>query len=114
MQIPTEITFHEMLPSDAVESAIQRWVARFEHMNSRIVRCHVVVDQPHKHHRQGREFEIHLVLSVPGEDIAARVRHEDVYVAIADAFRAARRQLKDQVEVRRAFVKTPALRDTMS
>ncbi len=114
MQIPTEITFHEILSSDAVEAAIQRWVARLGHMNHRIVRCHVVVDQPHKHHRHGREFEIHVVLSVPGEDIVARVRHEDVYVAIADGFRAARRQLNEQSQLRRGFVKVPALRDTMA
>ena len=111
MQIQTEITFHEIRASEAVEAAIQRWVARLEHLNTRILRCHVVVDQPHKHHRHGREFEIHLVLSVPGEGIVARVRHEDVYVAVADAFRAARRQLNELLQLRREF-KSTAVRDT--
>jgi len=34
--------------------------------------------------------------------------HEDIYVAIADAFRAARRQLLDHRDARREFVTPPA------
>ena len=106
MAIPTEITFHDISHSDAVEAAIQRWVARIERLSDRIVRCEVRVEQPHRSHRQGRPFEVHVVLGIPGHDIASsRIRHEDVYVAIADAFRATRRQLLDELDTRRAFVK---------
>ncbi|HLL23309.1 MAG TPA: hypothetical protein VK427_14325 [Kofleriaceae bacterium] len=34
------------------------------------------------------------------------MHHEDIYVAVADAFRAARRQLADHSDMRRGFVKT--------
>lgn len=108
MGISTELTFHEIPHSDAVEAAVQRWVVRLEHLHDRIVRCHVKIEQPHKSQRHGREFEVHVVLEIPGNDIAvSKVRHEDIYVAIADAFRAARRQLLDQLEHRRDFVKAP-------
>jgi putative sigma-54 modulation protein len=108
MAIPTEITFHEIQHSDAVELSVLRWVARLEHFYDRIVRCVVKIEQPHRSHRHGREFEVHVVLDVPGGEIAtSRVRHEDIYVAIADAFRCSRRQLLDHVDARRSFVKAP-------
>jgi len=108
MPIPTVITFHEMPGSDGVEAAIHRWVARLEHMYDRIAGCHVVVDQPHKRHRHGGAFQLRVVLSVPGEDVTVNhVRHEDVYVAIADAFRAVRRQLQDLIASRRDLGRSP-------
>jgi ribosome-associated translation inhibitor RaiA len=108
MPIPTKITFHEIHHSDAIEAAIQRWVARLEHVSDRIVRCEVRIEQPHRSHRQGREFEVHVVLGIPGNDVASsRTRHEDPYVAVADAFRATRRQLLDEMDTRREFVKAP-------
>lgn len=108
MPIPTEITFHEIPHSDSVEAAIHRWVARLEHVHDRIIRCMVKIEQPHRSHRQGREFEIHVVLEWWGETVAtSRHRHEDIYVAIADAFRASRRQLLHQRDSRRSFVKAP-------
>lgn len=108
MAIPTEVTFHDLDHSDSVEAAIHRWVARLEHVHDRIVRCNVKVEQPHKSHRHGREFEVHVVLEWWGENIAtSRHRHEDIYVAIADAFRASRRQLLDQLDTRREFVRAP-------
>src|SRR5688572_2103961 len=107
MQIPTEITFHGIEHSDSVEASVQRWVARLDHMYDRITTCHVTISQPHKRHRHGSEFNVSIVLEVPGSEIAVtHVRHEDIYVAVADAFRAARRQLSNQVDLRRGFVKT--------
>ncbi len=108
MAIPTEVTFHELEHSDSVEAAIHRWVARLEHVHDRIVRCAVKVEQPHKSSRHGRAFEVHIVLEWWGENIAtSRHRHADIYVAIADAFRASRRQLIDQISSRREFVRPP-------
>lgn len=101
MEIPTEITFHELPFSDAVEAAIQRWVARIEPLQARVQRCRVFVMQPHRHQRTGRDFEIHVRLDLPGTELAAsRIHHEDIYVAIADAFRAVRRQLIEETKMR--------------
>lgn len=107
MNIPTEIQFHQIDQSDAVETAVQRWVARLEHLHDRITNCTVTISQPHKRHRRGGEFCVSVVLQVPAGEIAAtHMRHEDIYVAVADAFRAARRQLADHVDLSRGFVKT--------
>lgn len=105
MAIPTEIKFHGFRKSDAIEAAVHRWVTRLELVYDRILRVEVRLDQPHRSHRQGREFEVHIHVEVPGADIITRhARHEDVYIAIADAFRATRRQMLDQIEHRRDFV----------
>ncbi len=107
MNIPTEIMFHQLDQSDAVETSVQRWVARLERLYDRITKCTVTISQPHKRHRHGGEFCVNVVLDVPGGEIAAsHLRHEDIYVAVADAFRAARRQLAAHIDVSRGFVKT--------
>ena len=107
MNIPTEITFHGIEHSDSVEASVERWVDRLEHVYDRIIKCGVTISQPHKRHRHGSEFNVSVVLEVPGGEIAVtHVRNEDIYVAVADAFRAARRRLNEQVDVRRGFVKT--------
>ncbi|MGE0399203.1 MAG: HPF/RaiA family ribosome-associated protein [Kofleriaceae bacterium] len=107
MSIPTEITFHELDPSPAAEAAIERWVARLEQVHDRILHAHATVTVPHRHGRH-REFEVHLKLDISGAEIVTRLaRHEDVYVAIADAFRAARRQLLDELDTRRRHGRAP-------
>lgn len=111
MSIPVEIVFRGMAPSKSVEGAVQRWIDRLEHAYARIVRCHVVIEVPHRHHRQGACFHVGVEITAPertvvvSRDPARDPAHEDVYVAIADAFRAARRQLLDHAQVQRGEVK---------
>lgn len=107
MQIDT--TFRDMLPSPALRAAALRWAARIEHVSDRIVRCHVLIEKPHRHHLHGSPFQINIVLTVPGGQIAvSNQTNQDAYVALADAFRAARRQLVHHVDAQRHFVKGPA------
>jgi cold shock CspA family protein/ribosome-associated translation inhibitor RaiA len=107
MQIPVDITYKEMDPSDALNLRITDWVAKLERVYDRITRCEVLVDAPHRHHRKGREFHVRVRLTVPGgkelvssHDPGPDGAHEDVYVALRDAFSAARRQLEDYVSTR--------------
>jgi hypothetical protein len=108
MQAPLEVTFRGMSPSPTVEASIQRWIHRLERNVGGIEHCSVVIDQPHRHGRQGNRFHVRLGLHVAGRDIAVARdperdgRHENLYVAIADAFRAARRQILDYSEMRHA------------
>jgi ribosomal subunit interface protein len=107
MQITT--TFRDMDPSPALQAAAERWVARLEQVSDRIVSCHITVEQPHRHQHQGSAFSIHVVVSVPGAQIAASHQSStDAYVALGDAFRAARRQLLEHMELQRGFVRAPA------
>jgi len=101
MQIPVEITFKEMESSDAVEARIRELAAKLERVYDRVVRCDVMVETPHRHQQKGRQFHIRVRLTVPGGEIVSShdpgpdEHHEDVYVALRDAFNAAKRQLED-------------------
>jgi ribosome-associated translation inhibitor RaiA len=107
MQTPVEITFRGMSTSPSVEAVLQRWVTRLERSYPRLQHCAVVVEMPHQHGQQGNLFHIGIGLTVPGRTIAVshELGHEDVYVAIADAFRAARRQLQDHARILRGDIK---------
>jgi len=53
-----------------------------------------MVEAPHKHKNQGLLYNVSIDISIPGAELAVkREAHEDVYVAIRDAFDSARRQL---------------------
>ena len=106
MQLTT--TFRDMPPSPALLATVERWAARLEHASDRIVGCHVSIEKPHHHHLHGSPFSINVVLAVPGSNITVSSQtSEDAYVAVANAFRAARRQLLDHVDLQRDFVKPP-------
>jgi ribosomal subunit interface protein len=111
MQMPLQISMQGMEPSPALEARIRKLVQRLEHFSPHIVRCHVFVEVGHRHGQQGRLFEVHIGITTPGETIAvarehrAHHSHENVYVALRDAFRAARRQLQDYERERRQDVK---------
>lgn len=111
MPIPLHFSFRDMDPTPALEEFVRQWVVRLEHAYNRIERCDVVIERPHQHHRQGQIVRVRVVLAVPGPDIVVSHdhsvdgSHEDMYVAIRDAFRAARRQLEDHVRVNRQDVK---------
>jgi ribosome-associated translation inhibitor RaiA len=103
-----------MEPSPAVEETIRAWASRLERACEDINRCAVVVDVPHRRHRQGKTFQVNVYVTVPDRTIAITRdpgvdhAHEDIYVAISDAFRAARRSLQDYARVRRGDIKLHA------
>ena len=112
MQIPLELAFHNMDRSDAVEANVRERAAKLERHFDRILGCRVVIEAPHKHNRKGKIYEVRIDLSVPGREILVNRNgpknhaHEDVYVAIRDAFNAATRQLEDHARKIRGEVKT--------
>lgn len=114
MQIPLQITFRGMEPSAAVETAVRERAALLEHFHERVTSCRVVIECQHKHHHQGNLFRVGIDVTVPGAEIAAghgapqHQAHEDIYVAVRDAFDAARRQLEDHARRQRGQTKTHA------
>jgi ribosomal subunit interface protein len=106
MQVPLQITMHGVGQSEALEAEIRERVAKLEQFYPRIIRCRVTVDEFAKHHRQGRQFTLCLDVHVPGKEIVVtRDRHEDIYVALREAFDAARRQIEDVLREQRGDVK---------
>ncbi|HEY7377722.1 MAG TPA: HPF/RaiA family ribosome-associated protein [Steroidobacteraceae bacterium] len=114
MLIPLQITFRNMDPSPALESRARELATRLEKFSASITRCHVVIETPHRHQHKGELFEVRIDVTVPEKEIAIRrtrpadPAHQDAYVALRDAFRAARRQLEKYTRERRREVKTHA------
>ena len=100
MQLPVQISFRGMEPSNAVEAKIRERAAKLDRFYDRITGCRVVVESPHRHHHQGKLFHVRVDLTVPGGELAVSREpaehhaHEDVFVAIRDAFDAVQRQLE--------------------
>lgn len=103
MQVAPQIRFRGMDPSPAVEAAIADRLDALARFHGRITACSVVVEAPHRHQHKGKIYQVRIVLKLPGHEIQAGHTHEldhaheDVYVAVRDAFDAARRQLEDIV-----------------
>ena len=96
MQSPLKITIHGVDHSKMLETRIRNKVEKLEQFFEHMTSCHVTVDMPHKHHNQGNNFNVHIAISVPGNEIVVTQEHsEDVYVALRDAFDAAKRRLED-------------------
>jgi ribosomal subunit interface protein len=99
--MPVQITFRDMPASEAVQQRILKKAEGLERYYERIVGCRVMVEESGKHRRNGRLFHVRVDLTVPGGELVVNrdpprnQGHEDVYVAIRDAFDAARRQLED-------------------
>lgn len=109
MQTPLQITVRDIAKSDAVETHIRDKVAKLEEFYGKIISCRVVVEMPHKHHQQGKHFNVRIDITVPGNEVVVnRDHHEDVYVALRDGFDAAKRQLEDHVRRSRRETKKHA------
>jgi cold shock CspA family protein/ribosome-associated translation inhibitor RaiA len=135
MKIPLQITFRDMAPSPAIEDNIRDKAAKLDELHDGIMGCRVTVEAPHRHHHKGKAYVVRIDLTVPGGELvinrepkrivpkkakagdepdkdfaeshepSKHAAHEDIYVAIRDAFNAAGRKLQDHARRRRGKVK---------
>ena len=100
MQTPLQLTFRHLDHSPTVAARVREHVDRLERFHDRITGCHVVIEAPAAHRNKGAPFDVKLDLVVPGGRITVRSErsehqaHTDVYVALRDAFDAAKRALQ--------------------
>ncbi|MEY4167813.1 MAG: hypothetical protein RIR52_1637 [Acidobacteriota bacterium] len=129
MNLPIQVTFRNIKHSEAVDAYIREEAAKLDELFDQIISCRVVVEIPHQHHDRGNPFQIRINIEVPGSSIVvnhqpslhghevdikveqrAKVlelegRQKDIYVAMSDTFKVARRQLQDYVRRHRREVK---------
>lgn len=112
METEPHIVFEGIGPSDSISARVKAEIDKLERFFGRITACRVVISKPQKRHRHGDLYAVLVHLTLPsGKDLHADRNppedhaHEDVYVAIRDAFNAARRQLQDEVRILRGKVK---------
>jgi cold shock CspA family protein len=100
MEYPTQVVFHNMPSSEFIEKAALEKAEKLFALYPKIIHCRVIIESPHQHSHQGQIYHVRVILKVPEEDIvvtrqpAQEAQHEDVYVALRDAFDAAKRRLR--------------------
>ncbi len=125
-----------MPPSEAIEASIRERTAKLDTFYDRIMSCRVVVEAPHRSHRKGKAYHVRIDITLPGGELVVKREpkrivdvplrslkepdvelgvdrelskpdaHEDVFVAIRDAFDAARRKLQDYARRQRGQLKS--------
>lgn len=116
MQLPMQITFRDLPPTDAIKSYIEKRAKKLDTFDRRIMRCRVVVEAPHRHQRHGRHFRVHVDVTLPQHELVVdrdpteHKPYEDLYAAIDESFDEMQRRIQDAVALRRRKVKqhTPA------
>jgi ribosome-associated translation inhibitor RaiA len=129
MRLPVQITWRDMAPSTAVGTKIREEAVKLEEFYDHITSCRVTIDIPRRYQNGEYQFHIRIDLTVPGAEIVVNheptlhsslrrteseehakgqelsAPHKDVYVAIRDAFKAARRKLQEYSHRRNGAVK---------
>lgn len=107
MKLPLQVTFQNISPSEALEAAIRERAAKLDKFHPHLLSCRVVVSGETKRRLQGNHFSVRLDVKTKGHEVAVTKEHdEDAFVAVRDAFDAAKRQLEDLARERRGDVKT--------
>jgi ribosome-associated translation inhibitor RaiA len=103
---PCHITFKGMDPTEAVRVEVRAWLDRLGPLTTSMIGGQVVVEAVDEGRRDDRRYHVRMELTMPegvvtvGPDHPSNGAHEDVYVAVRNAFRAARRQLEVSIQAR--------------
>src|SRR5690349_16338336 len=104
MPVPVQVTFRDMPHSDAVAAHVERRAAKLETFYARITRCHVVVEAPHRHHKQGQRYHVRVDMHIPGKELVVSKNFDDMRVdmhaTVDDAFTDAERVLEEYARKR--------------
>lgn len=112
----TKVVFRGLDHSPSVEEVVQKRLEKLERFNHDIQSLRVILESPHNNHHKGRVYHVGVEALLPQHDIVVnndqhdKHSHEDIYVAIRDAFDAMERRLKAVSSMRkRNFRKKPAI-----
>ncbi|MDR0780133.1 MAG: ribosome-associated translation inhibitor RaiA [Pseudomonadales bacterium] len=96
----TQVVFRGLDHSPAVEEAVHKRVAKLERYSDEIQSLRVILEAPHNNHHKGKVYHVGVEALIPNHDIMVthdqhdKHSHEDIYVAVRDAFDALERRLK--------------------
>jgi ribosome-associated translation inhibitor RaiA len=107
MKLPLQVTFRDMVPLPSLEGQIGQHAAKLEHFIPDLVSCHVVVEASANRHQQGHRYAVKIDVRVPGGEIftGEHQAHEEIAIAMREAFDAMGRRLEDYARRRRGQVK---------
>ena len=96
-----QITFRNLDASPAAEDMVRKRAAELEQFSDRLAACRVVIAAAHRHQGRAKTYQVSIDMTVPGGPVVINGEHgddhthDDVAIAIRDAFDAARRRLQD-------------------
>lgn len=114
MDVPLEIGFHNLDPSEHLERRIRERVERLHRRFNHVVSCRVGVEVPHRSNANRPAYHVRVEVGVPDKELVVsqdpgrQGAHYDPYVTIRDAFDAMERQLEQHSQKVRGDVKTPS------
>lgn len=117
MKLPLEIVFRNVTKTAEVEDRIRSKAGKLDRLFDRITGCRVVVESPHNHQVKGNTYHVCVEVKVPSETIVVNRDpqnhdHEDLGIALRDAFAAAQRQLRAYARKRSASRSRSGMRIT--
>lgn len=103
MQIPAEISFHNLPSSPEIENEIRQRIGKLERIYDRMTACRVRVDQRNSNENGTIPPVVRIELSLPGhkdlvvshepDHLQRKFQRPDLRNAVNDAFHTAERQL---------------------
>jgi ribosomal subunit interface protein len=106
MEIPLQITARDIDLTDTIKAEVTEKAEKLDKFYGGIMRCRVVIESPRRHQHEGKLYSVHVYMTVPGSELVVKNQlDKDLYVAIRDAFRDARRKLEDFAREQRGDVK---------
>jgi len=96
---PCQITFGGMSATEALRGEVHAWLNRLGALTATMTGGRVLIDVLDQG-RSERRYQVRMELAMPrgvvvvGLDHPSNRAHEDIYVAIRNAFRGARRELE--------------------
>lgn len=112
MRVPLELTFRNVSKTKALEEYIRDEVKGLEQASDAVISCRVAVEKPQEHQRSGSPYRVRIDLRLPPRHELVIKReagegdiHDDLRTVLSQAFDAARRRLREQMEIQRGEVK---------
>lgn len=110
-----QVVFHNIDQSAALSESVQKRIDKLRRFSSDIIGGRVVLDSPHNNQHKGKVYSVAIEIHTSNKPVVVTQEqhdnhaHEDLYVAIRDAFNAAERQLKsvDKKHRKEALHKNP-------
>lgn len=102
MAAPVQITFRDIPSTPALIGHVERRSEKLSTFFERIVGCHVVLEAPHRHSKQGKKYHVRVDMFVPEKELVVsrnpEAATEDLHAAIDKAFDDAERVLEDYAQ----------------
>jgi cold shock CspA family protein/ribosome-associated translation inhibitor RaiA len=116
MDVPPEIAFRGVDPTDTLKETILERIEDLEKAHQRLVSCRVVVENTTPSRTSGAVHRVHLEIAVPGRSPvvvnrkpAEANKAHDVVQAVEQAFDVAWRRIREEKRRQRGNVKTHPL-----